>query len=43
MVFKCVSHYSLYEDVEDGGAEQISLAYSNCGSEPFSYVVVMVD
>ena len=43
MVFKCVSHFSLYVDVEEGGGEQASLALSNCGSEPFSYVVVMVD
>ena len=38
MVFKCVSHYSL-QDVEEGGGEQTS----NCGSEPFSNVVVTVD
>ena len=25
------------------GEEQTSLAYSNCGSEPFSYIVVMVE
>ena len=43
MVFKCVSHYSLYEDVEDGGGEQTSLAESNCDLEPFSNVVVTVD
>ena len=43
MAFKCVSHYSLYEDVEEGGGEQTSLAHSNCGSEPFSYVVVLVN
>ena len=42
MVFKCVSHDSLQEDVEEGGREQTSLAHSNCGSEPFSNVV-MVD
>ena len=43
MVFKCVSHYSRYEDAEESGGEQISLAYTNCGSEPFTYVIVMVD
>ena len=30
-------------DVEESGGERISLAYSNCGLEPFSYVVVIVD
>ena len=39
MVFKYVSHYSLQEDVKEGGGEQTSLAHSHCGSEPFSYVV----
>ena len=26
-----------------GGGEQTSLTHSSCGSEPFSYVVVIVD
>ena len=43
MVFRCVSHYSLCEDDEEGGGDQTSLAHSNCGLEPFFYVVVMVD
>ena len=43
MVFRCVSHYSLWEDSEEGGGDQTSLAHSSCGLEPFSYVVVMVD
>ena len=43
MVFKCVNHYSLQEDVEEGGGEQTSLEHSNCGSELFSYVAAMVD
>ena len=42
MVFKCINHYSLYEDVEEGRGEQTSLAHSSCGSETF-YCVVMVD
>ena len=42
-VFKCVSHYSLYEGVEEGGGEQTSSTHSNCGSEPFSHVAVIVD
>ena len=39
----CVSHYSLSEDTVEGGGEQTSLAHSRCGSEPFFYVIVMVD
>ena len=43
MIFKCVSHYSLKKHVEEGGGEQTSVVHSNCGSEPFSSVVVIVD
>ena len=43
MVFKCVSYYSLYVDVEKSEGEQASVAYPTFGLEPFSYAVVIVD
>ena len=43
MVIQCVSHTSLQEDVEEGGEEQTTLSYSDCGSETVPYADIKVD